>query len=650
MKWPWRFPPTAGSIQVNFCRNPLCGNFGVPPRNESKRGRRAKAASAPAPGDYSVTATGKNLPALECKLCGEIFPMQSNLAIAEELLRIGKYLDPHVPVCQNEACTLFGRDDDESAGRHTRYGVNAHGTPRFKCGACRKIFAFGGRATKRQRKAHRNLDIFEHLMNSMPLRRIIKVLEISPAILYDRIDFFYDQCQAFAGEHERKLTEKEDLGRRSISLDRQKLLVNWSDKDNRKNTLMLSLASADQDTGYVYAVSVNFDPAMNREVVLRDLPRFGDHHLSKPFRRYARAWLPQDWQDASVREGRRARRRAKAVEARGGARAAVEAAYEDALSRADIEDGDGESARSQHPAQGMLLHEQTVMAAHIQLVSRLLHKAEKLRFFIDQESGLRAALLTSIPARIRNRTADAFYVTIAKNLTVDKKRSLVAKSKRHLQHVMKEKEVKEVAALHILALEELKRLTPIGKWEDRWFRHPLADMREPDKMICWLTDIDEKKTDEQERDEQLERQARLYLRASLTEVDRFFMQVRRALTIAERGIISASAERRLWFGKSAYNPAVLVKLIGIFRVYFNYCEVGEDEKTPAMRMGLTDRRISPDDIIDYEPALPDRRRAPAKSKDIQATSPVADETMSWPEALFDLPQEKASLHAVRERP
>jgi hypothetical protein len=38
-------------------------------------------------GDYTVVATGKGRPALKCSLCGEIFPMQSNLAIAEELLR-----------------------------------------------------------------------------------------------------------------------------------------------------------------------------------------------------------------------------------------------------------------------------------------------------------------------------------------------------------------------------------------------------------------------------------------------------------------------------------------------------------------------------------------------------------------------------------
>ena len=101
----------------------------------------------------------------------------------------------------------------------------------------------------------------------------------------------------------------------------------------------------------------------------------------------------------------------------------------------------------------------------------------------------------------------------------------------------------------------------------------------------------------------------------MTEVARFFMQVRRALTMAERGIVSASSDRRLWFGKNAYNPAVLIKLLEVFRTYFNYCEVGQDKKTPAMRMGLARGPVAPEDILHFEPAAPmgQRRRVPRKS-------------------------------------
>lgn len=54
--------------------------------------------------------------------------------------------------------------------------------------------------------------------------------------------------------------------------------------------------------------------------------------------------------------------------------------------------------------------------------------------------------------------------------------------------------------------------------------------------------------------------------------------MQRNLAIAEKLL----TERRVWFGNSVYNEEVL----GVFRTYFNDCEVGQDWKTPAMRLGL----------------------------------------------------------------
>jgi hypothetical protein len=89
------------------------------------------------------------------------------------------------------------------------------------------------------------------------------------------------------------------------------------------------------------------------------------------------------------------------------------------------------------------------------------------------------------------------------------------------------------------------------------------------------------------------------------------MQVRRALTMAERGIVSASADRRLWFGKNAHNPGHLAKLVEVFRVYFKYCEIGKDKCTPAMRMGLARGPVAPEDILYFAPRQQPRRRARA---------------------------------------
>jgi hypothetical protein len=140
-----------------------------------------------------------------------------------------------------------------------------------------------------------------------------------------------------------------------------------------------------------------------------------------------------------------------------------------------------------------------------------------------------------------------------------------------------------------LVIEEMQKMKTAGKWDDRWLAHPLPNMAEPDKRICWLTDMG---------DYDDEHAARLYLNATLHPIDRYFMQVRRRVSLAERGLTSAANQGRVWFGYNAYDPSVLLKLLEIFRVYYNYCDDDtKDKMTPAMRLGLAKGVIKPKDIL-----------------------------------------------------
>lgn len=598
-KWPWRYPPTAAGIQVNHCKNPRCANFGVPPKDAPRTSRGRPPAGfippLPGPGDYIVVAHGRDEPALQCELCNERIPMQSNLAIAEELLRISAYLEPPGgPACTNDECEFYDIPITKAPKNYVRFGTSTHGTPRYRCKTCKSVFAHGGKATHRQRETHRNRDIFEHLVNSVPLRRTIKLLGITPGTLYRRIDFIWRQCRQFAGERERMLAFADNLGKRYIAVDRQALMVNWVTRKDRRNTQLLSCGSADLETGYVFGIHLNYDPDLSTDEVLADMPRYGDNKRTLPFRRYARVWLPQDFEDAARRAVGRKLATAATAE---GLEEAIEATYADAVSRDNIEAGDGPQPSTRVPVRGMQIHEQVSMNAHIQFVTRLLRGAEKLRFFVDQESGLRAAILAAVPKRVLDRTADAYYVRVLKEATVDTKRNLVRQAQQQLKKLQADEGLSAREAEIRMIRAEMERVRTIGKWQDRWLKHPLPDMREPEKQVCWLTDIDEPADDPEARESQLNHVARLYRKASLRSIDRFFMQVRRGVTLAERGIVSASSGDRRWFGKNAYDPANLAKMLEIFRVYFNYCEVGEDGMTPAMRMGLARGPVASEDIL-----------------------------------------------------
>lgn len=65
-------------------------------------------------------------------------------------------------------------------------------------------------------------------------------------------------------------------------------------------------------------------------------------------------------------------------------------------------------------------------------------------------------------------------------------------------------------------------------------------------------------------------------------------------------ISSSVSLGRLWFGYGSYKPVMVGKRLDIFRVFYNFVEVGRDKQTPAMRLGLAKGKISIENIIYYQ--------------------------------------------------
>lgn len=45
----------------------------------------------------------------------------------------------------------------------------------------------------------------------------------------------------------------------------------------------------------------------------------------------------------------------------------------------------------------------------------------------------------------------------------------------------------------------------------------------------------------------------------------------------------------------------LAKVLEIFRVFYNYCKVGEDKQTPTMRLGLAKMPTPLEDVLYFKP-------------------------------------------------
>jgi hypothetical protein len=255
----------------------------------------------------------------------------------------------------------------------------------------------------------------------------------------------------------------------------------------------------------------------------------------------------------------------------------------------DIERSDFKNSDVALPRLGMLVHEQYTMVGHFQLLARLVKAAPKVRLFMDQDSGFRAAAISAFGQQIKERTADLFYVRVDKTQNAYEKQNAVAAA-RDLRLALMARagfSSEREAAIELMK-ERITKAVKIAKWEDRWVAHPWPIAAEPAKLICWLTDLG---------DYDLDHQAKLMLLASLHPIDRFFMQTRRRVSLAERAVTSVRKQRRMWNGYGAYNPAVLQRYLEIYRTYYNYCLTGKDKKTPAMRLGLAKAPQDPGVIL-----------------------------------------------------
>ena len=72
-----------------------------------------------------------------------------------------------------------------------------------------------------------------------------------------------------------------------IGIDRQDYVVNWTRREDKRNVQLTAVGSADNVTGYVFGMRLNFDPNADAQSVERQSQDLGDTGIGLPFRRHA---------------------------------------------------------------------------------------------------------------------------------------------------------------------------------------------------------------------------------------------------------------------------------------------------------------------------------------------------------------------------
>lgn len=315
----------------------------------------------------------------------------------------------------------------------------------------------------------------------------------------------------------------------------------------------------------MFGIELDVDTSLNPFEVDLHAREIGDYEISGPFRRYARFFLPGDEESVS-----------------------------------DVPPGVVTTeAGTKLPAAGLRIHPDYVLMGHFQFLRWLLPNVEAFEFYLDQELSIRGAFWGACLDLIAQRKAHAYFVRIGKTLSIDERKLAAAQSEAFLNRLQKQYPslTRRQIARDVMRQRYLKVKRQEPNAVNRWVATVLPHMGEPLKEVSCLTDWG---------DEDADRIAGGMLSASLHPIDRFFMQMRRRISLLERPIASASSGRRTWHGYSAYNPEVAQKTMGLFRVIYNFCLVGKDGNTPAMRLGLADQPVLQKEILDFVQSTPKR--------------------------------------------
>ncbi len=574
------------AIQVNFCKNPRCANFGVP-ASLSKWARRSKSAGLPGT-EYKVGAAGKNVPTLQCLLCGESLPIKSNAGVAEELERIGAYLTPEPGyACRTDGCanTIVAAPAPHA---YHRFGRTERGSARYRCRACLKTFSVPASPIQRQRASFKNRTILSLLMNKSPLSRICEVADVSKQTVYDKLNFFHDRLRLFVARYERPMLANFERDRLYIAVDRQDYNVNWARRKDKRNIVLRAIGSADLDSGYVFGMHLNFDRRLHPAEIAKEAKLAGDYDRAPAFRRYARLWLDPDYVEAQRQANQRLVKSGKLLPA--SLDDDIQVAYLDAEAREDADSPELITSSERFTPYGMQVRTEYTMYGHFYFLRALFERVAKVRFYMDQESGIKSACFAAFKDEVRDKRCDAFHVRLAKEMTVDDKRKVIKQAQEAYEVFCAEHPELEPHGMRVAMMKEaIAAAKPVGPKKERWPLHPFPNNGEPMKALCFLTDSGGRYDEDH--------LANLYLKGSLHAIDRFFMQVRRRISLLERPIGTASKVGRVWHGYSAYRPQNIEKVLDIFRVYYNYCLPGKDRKTPAMRLGLATHVIEFDELL-----------------------------------------------------
>ena len=574
------FPRAYNGVQVNFCKNTKCKNYGVPPQH-SKKNKKDKYIKIS--GGYKIqpkTNIKVKSMSLVCTICGSASRLMSNKAFVQESDRLktnAKLIEPSclnsgldkndrkgtpdgrrykkikktvnrkiielnklLPPCDNHGRGILSNPDlywldsknikevelrtdlpqmhqiDNNTG-HIHLTTELS-SQTFQCKSCKTKFTSKINPQKGQRDHQINHQLFLELVNKGIINRISDKLKIAHKTIYLKLEFFYKQCVQFDQYHLQQNSHKLKGKTLNLSMDRQHFYSNWSDKCDARRTKIVNISTIDNGSRFSLASTLNFDFSSDYKYLKTEFIRIGEYLKKAHKRRYPQYILPEE----------------------------------------AIEDDEDENLKP--PAKHLLLQQTYSTMAHLEILKEYFNVVKHVNLFGDNDTGFEMSMTRTLSDLIKS----------------NKLTCALLRDRKHEED------------------------------DPQWIKQERPVIRDSFIDIKFLTTYNESAVNN----------------ASLYGVDNYFQMLRRRINMMERPIPTSSQSKdknkenqknQVWNGYGSYNPKYVSMLIEIFRVYYNYILTdekalkrtsmkGKTPRTPAQKIGLVDFPFDIHDILEFSPA------------------------------------------------
>ena len=558
-----RLPPPSHGFDINFCRNPACGQFAIAP--DPFDGRGGSRSVQPSNFLRGVVKGSNDELAFHCDACGTSSVVKSNRAIVEEYRRLRRLQQRGDAdgSCPNPACRSHCRTVVAHPDRYRPYGRTKSGDKRWRCRGCGKTFSIG-RPTRRQRRSDKNGLVLRLLTNDTSLSKICEITGLSPRAVYEKIDFVYERVRAFTARREGcfEAVDWNTVGRR-FATDSQSLVLNWPSKRTRALVRGPASLHCPRELGLHCRGTHRLRSRGEDGQVEDSMSAVNDFALPRCFRQHARVWSESEFSAYVEKRTRNI-----------------------VISKAEAADFDDEL---QLPHDGAKIRQDIAQYAHALLLRRFLRGSDdRFTFVLDGNSGLARAFVAVF---IRSEKADVIVMAFNKQQTNDARNALVVDGRVELAQdtgitASLFDTIPTRYAFEIIDQATVERLR--GAVSGAVYHWPYHTKSEPNRRIRILTDRGQIPID---------RQARLMRLATLRSVDAYFHKVRSNVRATARLGRTPSSNGRAWDRHYFYNPVTLCKVIEIYRFKHNWMGSRSTEATPAMKLGLAAGRVYERDLF-----------------------------------------------------